>query len=113
MTAGVTSGGALTDAAARAQQLGLTGAGALQQVGAQQQELGQKNLDVAYADFLRQQGYDQTQIDAMTKTLAGVAPAVPKGVLSEGYGAAPSGSTQSPSTLQTIANVVGSVLAAK
>lgn len=110
VNSGLATGQAQGALAAQAQGLGLTGAGALQGVGAQQQELGQKNLDVAYADYLRQQGYDQTQIDAMSKTLGAVQPAVPKAVLSEGYGAAPSGSTPSPSGLQTIANVVGSFL---
>ena len=61
-----------------AQRLGLVGAGALGSVGALQQQQGQKNLDVAYGDFLRQQGYDQEQTDQMVKTLGGVAGAVPR-----------------------------------
>jgi hypothetical protein len=61
-----------------AQRLGLTGAGALGSVGALQQQQGQKNLDVAYGDWLRQQGYDQEQTDQMVKTLGGVAGAVPR-----------------------------------
>jgi hypothetical protein len=61
-----------------AQRLGLIGAGALGSVGALQQGQGQKNLDVAYGDFLRQQGYDQEQTDQMVKTLGGVAGAVPR-----------------------------------
>ena len=71
--------------AAQQQALGLTGAGALQSVGAAQQGLEQQNLDLAYQDFLRQQGYDQQQINAMTSTLGGVANAVPKSELINQY----------------------------
>jgi hypothetical protein len=67
------------------QQMGLTGAGALQAVGAQQQALGQKNLDTAYADFLRQQGQPQEQINNMVGALQGVKSAVPTATLQEGY----------------------------
>lgn len=69
---------------ARAQQLGLTGAGALQQVGATQQGQAQKNLDLAYADFLRQQGYPQEQINNMLQTLGGIKGAVPAATMEEG-----------------------------
>ena len=89
----------------------LTGAGALQGVGQQQQALQQQNLDVAYQDFLRQQGYDQTQIDAMAKTIGAVQPAVPKSVLETGY--APATAQQedsSPSWAQTAANLAGAWL---
>lgn len=113
VNAKLASGAALQSLGTSTQGLGLQGAGALTAAGGAQQGLDQQNLDIAYQDFLRQQGYDQTQIDALTKTLQGVAPAVPKGVLEQGYGAAPSGTTNSPSTLQTIANVVGSLLAVK
>lgn len=60
------------------QQQELAAAGALQQIGAQQQALTQKNLDVAYEDFARQQAYPQEQIKAMTGALQGVQPAVPQ-----------------------------------
>jgi hypothetical protein len=70
------------------QQMGLTGAGALQGIGAQQQALGQKNLDTAYSDFLRQQGYPQEQITGMVGALSGVKNAVPTATLQEGYGPA-------------------------
>jgi hypothetical protein len=67
------------------QQMGLAGAGALQAVGAQQQALGQRNLDTAYADFLRQQGQPQEQINNMVGALQGVKSAVPTATLQEGY----------------------------
>ncbi len=107
---GLQVGSALSDLAGRQQGLGLTGAGALSTIGQQQQALGQQNLDIGYQDFLRQQGWDQQQIDALTKTLGGVAPAVPKGILEQGYGPAPSGTTQAPSTAQAIASLIGSFL---
>jgi hypothetical protein len=39
---------------------------------------------VAYADFLRQQGYPQEQISAMLQTFGGVAAGVPKASREEG-----------------------------
>jgi hypothetical protein len=67
------------------QQMGLAGAGALQNVGAQQQALGQRNLDTAYADFLKQQAYPQEQITGMMGALQGVAAAVPKATLESSF----------------------------
>jgi hypothetical protein len=86
----------------QAQALGLTGAGALGQVGQQQQQLNQSNLDVAYADFLRQQGYPQAQIDAALKTFGGVAQGVPVGTSTTGMQQA---NAVSPSLLSTIGNL--------
>jgi hypothetical protein len=71
-----------------AQRLGLTGAGALGSVGALQQQQGQRNLDVAYADFLRQQGYEQEQINNLLSTFKGVATGVPSAT--QEYGISPS-----------------------
>jgi hypothetical protein len=87
---------------ADAQRLGLTGAGALGQVGGIQQEQAQKNLDVAYADFLRQQGYPQEQINAMLQTFGGVKSGVP--VASRDEGIVPMGYQPQlrPSTAETI-----------
>ena len=76
----------------QAQTLGLTGAGALGNVGALQQQQGQKNLDVAYGDFLRQQGYEQEQIDNMMKTFQGVASGIP--TATQEYGISPSSADQ-------------------
>lgn len=84
--------GALSGLGAKAQELGLTGAGALGSVGAQEQGQGQKNLDVAYADFLRQQGYPQEQINNMINTFKGVATGVPQAETT--YGISPSGVQQ-------------------
>jgi hypothetical protein len=76
--------GQLGELGTAAQTLGITGAGALQKVGEAQQGQAQKNLDVAYADFLRQQGYPQEQISAMLQTFGGVAAGVPKASREEG-----------------------------
>jgi hypothetical protein len=81
-----TSGQQFTSDAARAAQLGLgmgplsqyaleqglTGAGALGGVGAQQQALAQKSADLAYQDFLRQQGYPEQQVQFMQSILQGM-----------------------------------------
>ncbi|MCA2967524.1 MAG: hypothetical protein INH43_03295, partial [Acidobacteriaceae bacterium] len=62
------------------------GAGALSAIGDRQQALDQANLDVAYQDFLKQQGYPQSQIDKAVATMQGVKGAVPTGTLEFGYG---------------------------
>jgi len=87
---------------AQAQQLGLTGAGALGQVGAAQQGQAQKNIDVAYADFLRQQGYPQEQINNMLQTLGGIKGAVPVMTTEEGIQPLGYQAKAEPSTAATI-----------
>jgi len=84
--------GALGSLAGQTQNLGLTGAGALGAVGAQGQAQGQKSLDTAYADFLRQQGYPQSQIDAQLATFKGVATGIPTATTEQGL--VPSGVKQ-------------------
>ena len=98
-----------------AQRLGLTGAGALGNVGALQQQQGQKNLDVAYSDFLRQQGYEQEQINNLLKTFQGTASGVPSANIE--YGVSPSSVKQEysstgkdiASALTAAAGIVGSL----
>lgn len=75
--------------AAQQQTLGLAGARALQEAGALQQAQEQRNLDVAYEDFRRQQADPQARIDAALATYKGVAPGVGGGTLKYGFG--PSG----------------------
>jgi hypothetical protein len=97
--------GALSNLGARAQDLGLAGAGALSGVGALEQQQGQKNLDVAYADFLRQQGYPQEQINNMINTFKGVVTGIPNAETT--YGISPSGVKQEyTSTGQDIASAL-------
>lgn len=78
------AGNQLSDLAALQQSLGLTGANAVTGVGDAQRAMNQQNLDVAYADWMRQQGYSQEQIDAAVKTFSGLAPFMPKSVTEEG-----------------------------
>ena len=84
--------GALSNLGEQAQTLGLTGANAVGGVGAMEQQLGQKNLDVAYGDFLRQQGYPQEQINNMMNAFKGIATGVPSAT--QEYGIGPSGVKQ-------------------
>lgn len=92
--------------AGMSQQYGLTGANAVQGVGAQQQGLDQKNLDTAYADFLRQQGYPQDQIAQMLNVFKGTSTGVP--TATQEYGIVPSGvqPEYKPSTASTIASTL-------
>lgn len=94
--------GQLAELGAQAQQLGLTGAGALQQVGATQQGQAQKNIDTAYADFLRQQGYPQEQINNMVTTLGGLKGAVPTATVEEGIQPLSYQPDYGPNTAETI-----------
>ena len=97
--------GALSNLGEQAQTLGLAGAGALGGVGALEQQQGQKNLDVAYSDFLRQQGYPQEQINNMLATFKGVVTGVP--TATQEYGISPSGVKQEyTSTGQDIASAL-------
>lgn len=97
------SAGEAARLAGLAQAYGLTGAGAISQVGALEQAFNQKNLDTAYEDYLRQQGWGQSQIDAALATLKGVAGAVP--TATQEYGIVPSGvqPEYKPGTAATIA----------
>lgn len=102
--------GQLAGLADQTQRMGLTGAGALQQVGATQQGLNQKNLDVAYQDFLNQQKYAQDQINAQTSTMQGIKSAVPTATLTQGdtvpSAYQPSGLAQIGSTATGIAGIL-------
>lgn len=102
----LTGAGQLGELAGLAQQYGLTGANAVTGVGAQQQAQGQKNLDVAYSDFLAQKGYNQEQINSMLATLKGISPMVP--TASQEVGIKPTGqaATYKPSTAATIAGAL-------
>ena len=102
ITRGLAGAQQLANMGETAQQLGLTGAGALGQVGATQQGQAQKNLDLAYSDFLRQQGYPQEQINAMLQTFGGVKAGVPGAAKEEGI--VPLGYQErlQPSTAETI-----------
>ncbi len=85
-----------------AQQYGLTGAQAMGGIGQQQQQLNQQNLDIAYGDFLRQQGWDQQQIDAMMNTMKGMSSMVPTATRQSGISPSGAPNTYAPSTASTI-----------
>lgn len=83
------------------QQLGLTGAQAVQQVGQTQQDQAQRNLDTAYGDFLRQQGYNQEQINNALNTFKGLSSGIP--TAAQEYGITPVGGAEyKPGTAATI-----------
>lgn len=84
------------------QQLGLTGAQAVTGVGETQQSQAQKNLDLAYSDFLRQQGYNQEQINNALATFKGVAPGVPTATTEQGIVPTGQQAEYKPSTAATI-----------
>lgn len=98
------------DMAARQQSLGLTGAGALSSIGDKQREMDQANLDVAYQDFLKQQGYPQEQIDKAVATMKGVQGGVPQGTLKYGYNESSTPRTPEPTDAQKLATLVGTGL---
>ena len=91
------------------QAMGLTGAGAVQGIGQQQQQFGQQNLDLAYQDFLRQQGYAQQQNTGMIGALQGTAGAIPKATLQTGYGPATNTTSAQPSAAQNLASTAAAV----
>ena len=117
----LSAAGQLGNLAQQRQQQELAGAGALQQIGAQQQALAQQNLDIAREDFLARQAYPQQQIDAMTRTMQGVAGGDP--TATQEYGIQPtsyrpeypastasqiaSGLTGAAGLVKEIANIVG------
>lgn len=94
--------GQLAQLAQQQQQQGLTGAQAVTGAGNQQQALEQAQLDAKYQEFLRASGYDQGQIDQMTKTFGGVSGGVPQGQVSLQTNKGPSGSM--------LGNVAGAAL---
>lgn len=96
------AGTALGNLASTEQNLGLTGAKAITDIGDKEQNLDQDLRNAKFAEFMRMSGYDQAQIDAMTKTLSGVAPAIPQGSVSTTTNKGASGST--------LGNVAGAAL---
>jgi len=53
------------------QQMGYTDTAALETIGQQQQGLNQRNLDVAYQDFLAQRDYPKTQLGFLSNLVRG------------------------------------------
>jgi hypothetical protein len=104
-------GSQLAGLAGQQQALGITGAGALQAAGAAQQGQAQRNLDLGYQDFLRQQQYPQQQNTALIGALQGIKGAVPEAKLMEGTQPttdfAPSKAGTTAEILAAIAKILG------
>ena len=99
------------DLGGMAQKYGLAGAQAVQDVGAQQQKLNQQNLDTRYADFLRQQGWPQQQIDAMVKTMGGIqsSGAIPTALTKNGIVPTGQPAQYAPSDLATAGGIISGI----
>ena len=80
VTSGLDTANTIAKIADQTQTSGLAGAAAVTGVGTAERSMDQRNLDVALADWLKEQGYPQEQIDATLKTLGavGASGAVPK-----------------------------------
>lgn len=83
------------------QMLGIRDTAALEAVGAQQQGLDQKNLDVAYQDFLNQTYYPQQQLGFLSNMLRGVPYSSSSSTASSGPA-----STYTPSGLSQLAGAL-------
>lgn len=87
--------GTLAKLAQQQQTQGLAGSQAIAEIGAQQQAQEQKALDVAYQQYLIEQGYPQQQITNMANTMGSVAGGIPNASISSTSGKAPSAGTLS------------------
>lgn len=101
------AGGQQAELAALAQKLGLTGAEAVTGVGNAEMAKNQQNLDAARADWMRQQGYPQEQINNAVATFKGVLPGVPTSTSTEGI--EPVGTP--PATTSTAQNIGSTIVA--
>jgi hypothetical protein len=86
--------------AQKQQALGLTGAAAQEAVGAQQQQLNQKNLDLAYQDFLTQTQYPEQQLGFLSNIVRGL----PSGGGTTSQASTSVGNTYSASPLASLAS---------
>lgn len=82
------------------QSLGLQGAAALEAVGAQQQGQEQKNLDLAYQDYVRQTQYPKDQLSWLSAQIRGL----PSGGGTASQNTTSMGSTYSASPLASLAS---------
>ena len=82
------------------QALGLTGAAAQEAVGAQQQALNQRNLDLAYQDFLTQTQYPEQQLSFLSNIVRGL----PSGGGTQAAQTSSLGQTYSASPLASLAS---------
>jgi hypothetical protein len=85
------------------QNLGIKDAASLQSIGAQQQAMSQKNLDLAYQDFLDQRDYERGNVDWLSTVIRGMQPGSTKTTTETGPLA---GSQYGPSLLDNIGSLV-------
>ena len=84
----------------KAQALGLSGAAATEAVGAEQQAMNQKNLDLAYQDFLTQTQYPEQQLGFLSNIIRGL----PSGKRQTSGATTSLGQTYSASPLASLAS---------
>jgi hypothetical protein len=78
--------------------------GAIEAAGSAQQQQAQRNLDIAYSDFLGEQEYDRQNIAFLNAALRGLA--IPTQTTAERTGPA---SVYQPSPLSQVASAIGSI----
>ena len=86
--------------AQKQQALGLQGAGALEAIGAEQQGMTQKNLDLAYQDFMNQKNYPEQQLGFLSNIVRGL----PSGGGTQATNTVGSGQSYSASPLAQLAS---------
>ena len=86
--------------AQKQQALGLQGAGALETIGAEQQGMTQKNLDLAYQDFMNQKNYPEQQLGFLSNIVRGL----PSGGGTQSTSTVGSGQSYSASPLAQLAS---------
>ena len=93
--------------AQKQQALGIQGAGALEAIGAQQQGMTQKNLDLAYQDFMNQKNYPKEQLGFLSTIVRGL----PSGGSTQANNTVSSGQSYSASPLAQLASAGAGVAA--
>jgi hypothetical protein len=93
--------------AQKQQALGIQGAGALEAIGAQQQGMTQKNLDLAYQDYINQRDYPKQQLGFLSNIVRGL----PSGGSTQSTSTVGSGQSYSASPLAQLASAGSSAAA--
>ena len=98
----------ITDIGVTGQESGLAGAAAITGVGAAERGMDQRNIDVAVADWGKEQGWPQAKIDEALKTMKGVADtgAVPKAETETAIEATGKAQQYEPSPISEVGGVV-------
>lgn len=102
-----TLGGMQGQLAQREQALGIQGAGALETIGQTQQQQNQRNLDLAYQDFVNQRDYPKTQL----QFLQGIVQGLPSGGQTQAQSSTSLGQQYSASPLAQLGSAATGALA--